>query len=139
MKSARGQGNLELFRHSDAYWRVTFNIPPLNIFGPSNTPQLKEAAAAVELNASPMRSAPPLSNLISAGYEALVPSSGEPARELLENEFTRLLTADPGVAADWIAMARVIAVSLWCTLWLFAGAVLLALAAFLLRWVKDLL
>jgi enoyl-CoA hydratase/carnithine racemase len=48
MKSARGEGTIELFRHSDAYWRVTFNIPPLNIFGPSNIPQLEEIVASLE-------------------------------------------------------------------------------------------
>ena len=27
-------------RRSSAYWRVTFNHPPLNIFGPETIPQL---------------------------------------------------------------------------------------------------
>jgi enoyl-CoA hydratase/carnithine racemase len=48
MKSARGEGTIELVRHSDAYWRVTFNIPPLNIFGPSNIPQLEEIVSSFE-------------------------------------------------------------------------------------------
>jgi len=35
-------------RHSPAYWRVTFNHPPLNIFGPATIPQLNEIITAVE-------------------------------------------------------------------------------------------
>src|SRR5213595_1337019 len=37
-----------LTRRSPAYWRVTFNHPPLNIFGPDTIPQLNEAITAVE-------------------------------------------------------------------------------------------
>jgi enoyl-CoA hydratase/carnithine racemase len=37
-----------LTRHSPAYWRVTFNHPPLNIFGPETIPQLSEIIAALE-------------------------------------------------------------------------------------------
>lgn len=48
MMSARGEGTIRLVRHSDAYWRVTFNIPPLNIFGPSNIPQLEEIVSSLE-------------------------------------------------------------------------------------------
>jgi hypothetical protein len=29
-----------LTKHSSEYWRVTFNNPPLNIFGPKTIPQL---------------------------------------------------------------------------------------------------
>jgi enoyl-CoA hydratase/carnithine racemase len=35
-------------RRSPAYWRVTINHPPLNIFGPDTIPQLDEAITAVE-------------------------------------------------------------------------------------------
>src|SRR5215475_10913044 len=35
-------------RHSPAYWRVTFNHPPLNIFGPATIPQLDQIITAVE-------------------------------------------------------------------------------------------
>ena len=35
-------------RHSAAWWRVTIDIPPLNIFGPANIPQMEEVVAAIE-------------------------------------------------------------------------------------------
>lgn len=41
-------GKIHLTRHSDAYWRVTFDFPPLNIFGPANIPQLEEVVSALE-------------------------------------------------------------------------------------------
>jgi enoyl-CoA hydratase/carnithine racemase len=37
-----------LTRQSPAYWRVTFNHPPLNIFGPATIPQLNEIITALE-------------------------------------------------------------------------------------------
>jgi enoyl-CoA hydratase/carnithine racemase len=37
-----------LTKHSPEYWRVTFNHPPLNIFGPKTIPQLNEIITAVE-------------------------------------------------------------------------------------------
>src|SRR5258708_6934810 len=37
-----------LTRRSPAYWRVTFNHPPLNIFGPKTIPQLNEVITAIE-------------------------------------------------------------------------------------------
>jgi enoyl-CoA hydratase/carnithine racemase len=37
-----------LTRRSPAYWRVTLNHPPLNIFGPDTIPQLNEAITAIE-------------------------------------------------------------------------------------------
>jgi enoyl-CoA hydratase/carnithine racemase len=40
-----------LTRHSPAYWRVTFNHPPLNIFGPATIPQLNEVVTAIETDA----------------------------------------------------------------------------------------
>jgi len=36
--------SIHVRRQSHAYWRVTFDIPPLNIFGPANIPQLEKAA-----------------------------------------------------------------------------------------------
>jgi enoyl-CoA hydratase/carnithine racemase len=39
---------IRLTRHSPAYWRVTFDIPPLNIFGPETIPWLEEVVTAVE-------------------------------------------------------------------------------------------
>jgi enoyl-CoA hydratase/carnithine racemase len=40
-----------LTRRSPAYWRVTFNHPPLNIFGPDTIPQLNEIITALETDA----------------------------------------------------------------------------------------
>jgi enoyl-CoA hydratase/carnithine racemase len=37
-----------LTRRSPAYWRVTLNNPPLNIFGPKTIPQLNEVITALE-------------------------------------------------------------------------------------------
>jgi enoyl-CoA hydratase/carnithine racemase len=41
-----------LTRRSLAYWRVTFDLPPLNIFGPDSIPQLNEIITAVETDAN---------------------------------------------------------------------------------------
>ena len=48
MMSTYGEGRIRLVRKSDAYWRVTFDIPPLNIFGPANIPQLEEVVRLLE-------------------------------------------------------------------------------------------
>ena len=46
---ANGTSKLILVtRRSPAYWRVTFNHPPLNIFGPDTIPQLNEIITALE-------------------------------------------------------------------------------------------
>ena len=37
-----------LTRQSPAYWRVTFDHPPLNIFGPETIPQLNAIITALE-------------------------------------------------------------------------------------------
>src|SRR5438094_3132298 len=39
---------IHLTRRSPAYWRVTFNHPPLNVFGPETIPQLNEIITALE-------------------------------------------------------------------------------------------
>jgi enoyl-CoA hydratase/carnithine racemase len=39
---------VRLVRRSPGYWRVTFDIPPLNIFGPETIPQLNEIVTALE-------------------------------------------------------------------------------------------
>ena len=41
-------GEIRLTRRSPAYWRVTFDLPPLNIWGPKNVPQLNEIITALE-------------------------------------------------------------------------------------------
>ena len=39
---------IHLTRRSPHYWQVTFNHPPLNIFGPESIPQLNEIITALE-------------------------------------------------------------------------------------------
>jgi enoyl-CoA hydratase/carnithine racemase len=39
---------MRLARRSPTYWRVTFDNPPLNIFGPDSIPQLNEIITALE-------------------------------------------------------------------------------------------
>ena len=39
-----------LERRSPSYWRVTFDHPPLNIFGPETIPQLNEIITALEID-----------------------------------------------------------------------------------------
>src|SRR6478672_11364586 len=43
-----GTGRILLTRRSPTYWRVTFDLPPLNIFGPAAIPQLNEIVTALE-------------------------------------------------------------------------------------------
>ena len=46
--SVRDDGSIRLVQLSDSYWKVTFDIPPLNIFGPANIPQLEEIVSSLE-------------------------------------------------------------------------------------------
>src|SRR6516164_4097805 len=39
---------IHVTRRSPAYWRVTFDHPPLNIFGPETLPQVNEIITALE-------------------------------------------------------------------------------------------
>src|SRR5271166_2431127 len=39
---------IQLERRSPSYWRVTFDLPPLNIFGPEAMPRLNDIVAALE-------------------------------------------------------------------------------------------
>jgi enoyl-CoA hydratase/carnithine racemase len=48
MTETHSTGTIRLARISDAYWRVTFDVPPLNIFGPANIPQLEEVVRLLE-------------------------------------------------------------------------------------------
>jgi enoyl-CoA hydratase/carnithine racemase len=45
---AGATGQIRLEQRSPSYWRVTFDLPPLNIFGPQNIPQLNEIITALE-------------------------------------------------------------------------------------------
>ena len=38
---------INITKHSEAYWRVIFDIPPLNIFGPANIPQLEHVVSSI--------------------------------------------------------------------------------------------
>jgi hypothetical protein len=39
---------IHLKRRTPAYWRVTLDDPPLNIFGPASIPPLEEIVGAIE-------------------------------------------------------------------------------------------
>jgi enoyl-CoA hydratase/carnithine racemase len=41
---------IRLERRLPTYWRVTFDIPPVNIFGPREIPQLDEIITAIEMD-----------------------------------------------------------------------------------------
>ena len=44
--------SIQITKHSEAYWRVTVDIPPLNIFGPANIPQLEKVVTSIENDAA---------------------------------------------------------------------------------------
>jgi enoyl-CoA hydratase/carnithine racemase len=48
MSGNAGATGIRLVRHSNEYWRVTFDLPPLNIFGPANIPQLESIVSSLE-------------------------------------------------------------------------------------------
>jgi enoyl-CoA hydratase/carnithine racemase len=48
MNETLNAGKIRLARHSNEYWRVTFDLPPLNIFGPAHIPQLEEILSSLE-------------------------------------------------------------------------------------------
>lgn len=48
--TATSTKQIHLTRRSPHYWRVTFDHPPLNIFGPETIPQLSEIIMALETN-----------------------------------------------------------------------------------------
>jgi enoyl-CoA hydratase/carnithine racemase len=47
-EQALSRKQIQLERRSPFYWRVTFDLPPLNIFGPEAMPQLNEIVASLE-------------------------------------------------------------------------------------------
>ena len=47
-RTATNTAQIFLTRRSPHYWRVTFDHPPLNIFGPETIPQLNEIITALE-------------------------------------------------------------------------------------------
>jgi enoyl-CoA hydratase/carnithine racemase len=46
--TATSTKQINVTRHSSHYWRITFDHPPLNIFGPETIPQLDEVITALE-------------------------------------------------------------------------------------------
>ena len=46
--AATKAAEIRLARRSPTYWQVTFDHPPLNIFGPETIPQLNEIITALE-------------------------------------------------------------------------------------------
>jgi enoyl-CoA hydratase/carnithine racemase len=48
VSSAKNSQQIRLERRTSFYWRVTFDHPPLNIFGPKTIPQLNEIVTALE-------------------------------------------------------------------------------------------
>jgi len=47
MSTTTVAGEIRLKRVSPEYWQVTFDLPPLNIFGPANIPQLEEVVSLI--------------------------------------------------------------------------------------------
>src|ERR1700722_19553836 len=48
VKQASSGRQIQLERRSPFYWRVTFDLPPLNIFGPDAMPWLNDIVVALE-------------------------------------------------------------------------------------------
>src|SRR4051812_31451296 len=48
MNTSAPTQQIRIERHSPSYWRVTFDLPPLNIFGPTNLARLEEVVEAIE-------------------------------------------------------------------------------------------
>ena len=46
--AASKTAEIRLARRSPEYWRVTFDHPPLNIFGPEMHPQVNEIITVIE-------------------------------------------------------------------------------------------
>ena len=47
-RTATKTSEISLVRRSPEYWRVTFDHPPLNVFGPEMLPQVNEIITAIE-------------------------------------------------------------------------------------------
>src|SRR3984957_18677126 len=48
MHGSNGTREVRLERRSPSYWRVTFDLPPLNIFGPQEVPKLEAVVKSLE-------------------------------------------------------------------------------------------
>src|SRR5271168_66333 len=51
MSGAKNGEQIRLERRTSSYWRVTFDHPPLNIFGPETIPELSAIVTALETDA----------------------------------------------------------------------------------------
>jgi enoyl-CoA hydratase/carnithine racemase len=52
MRGSSCTREIRVERRSPSYWRVTFDLPPLNIFGPQEIPQLESIIKLIESDAS---------------------------------------------------------------------------------------
>src|SRR6201994_2540394 len=52
MSNAANVKQIHIVRRTPSYWRVTFDNPPLNIFGPETIPELNEIVTALETDES---------------------------------------------------------------------------------------
>jgi hypothetical protein len=50
MTDMSDQKTVCLSRISDAYWKVTLDVPPLNIFGPSQIPEFERIVSLLEVD-----------------------------------------------------------------------------------------
>src|SRR6202167_5019736 len=48
LRNIRNERERRLVRHCDSFLRVTFDLPPLNIFGPAHIQQLEEIVSSLE-------------------------------------------------------------------------------------------
>jgi enoyl-CoA hydratase/carnithine racemase len=48
MSDQETQPQIQVVKLSPAYWRMSFDIPPLNIFGPGTIPQLRDIVSTME-------------------------------------------------------------------------------------------
>lgn len=92
-----------------------------------------------DFDASPVPGVADKLILISVRREAQVTEAGCLSRELAENELAKQFTTDPGLAENWMAVARMVGVGLFGTSIILAGAVLLTLAGLLMRWLTRLI
>jgi len=48
MNNVANTRQIRFIRRTSSYWRVTFDNPPMNIFGPETIPELNEIVTALE-------------------------------------------------------------------------------------------
>src|SRR3546814_11480404 len=84
MNQLANSPRIRLQKHSPAYWRVTFDHPPLNIFGPRTIPQLEAVIQSLEQDSEVkvvvFDSA--VEGLFLTHYDFLAPLEGSPRSEV---------------------------------------------------------